>query len=44
MHVAPIVVGAKDWKTTRDICEHLDWVMFANSFTRHPHPADYPHV
>ena len=35
-------VGAKDWKTIREICEHvdLDWVMFANSFTLHQHPAD----
>lgn len=40
--VLGIGVGSKDWKTIRDICEHvdLDWVMFANSFTIHRHPKD----
>ena len=35
-------VGAKDWKTIREICKHvdLDWVMFANSFSLHRHPAE----
>jgi len=37
-----IGVGSKDWKTIREICEHvdLDWVMFANSFTIHRHPKE----
>ena len=40
--VLGIGVGSKDWRTIRDICNHvdLDWVMFANSFTIHRHPPE----
>ncbi len=40
--VLGIGVGSKDWKTIREICQHvdLDWVMFANSFTIHCHPRE----
>ncbi len=35
-------VGAKDWKTIREIRSHvdLDWVMFANSLTIYSHPDE----
>jgi D-threo-aldose 1-dehydrogenase len=35
-------VGAKDWKTIRDIAREveLDWVMFANSLTVFSHPPE----
>ena len=41
-HVAAIGVGAKDWKTVRDVAQRfpLDWVMIANSFTVHSHPSE----
>jgi len=35
-------VGAKDWKTIREITEHinLDWIMIANSMTIYDHPLE----
>lgn len=35
-------VGAKDWKTIRQITEqiNLDWIMIANSFTLYSHPDE----
>lgn len=39
-------VGAKDWRTIREISERvdLDWVMFACSFTVYTHPAELIHL
>ena len=38
--VAAVGVGAKDWRTIRELDQHceLDWVMFANSLTIMHHP------
>ena len=40
--VAGVGVGAKDWRTIRDLDQHcqLDWVMMANSFTVLNHPVE----
>ncbi len=40
--VAGVGVGAKDWKTVRQFAQRfeLDWLMIANSFTIHSHPAE----
>ena len=37
-----IGIGAKDWNSISEIDAQveLDWVMFANSYTLHSHPAD----
>ncbi len=39
--VTAVGVGAKDWTVVKEICEVVepDWVMIANSFTLHRHPA-----
>jgi D-threo-aldose 1-dehydrogenase len=40
--VKAVGIGAKDWRTIRDIYRQVpfDWVMFANSFTIFSHPTD----
>lgn len=40
--VAGVGVGAKDWKTIRELDQHcrFDWVMMANSFTVLHHPVE----
>jgi D-threo-aldose 1-dehydrogenase len=40
--VCGIGIGAKDWRSIREIDEHvqLDWVMMANSFTVMNHPPE----
>ncbi|WP_423737210.1 aldo/keto reductase [Chitinophaga caseinilytica] len=40
--VTGVGIGSKDWTVVREICEmvEMDWVMIANSFTMHHHPAE----
>ncbi len=40
--VKAVGIGSKDWKTIRDLYEHVrfDWVMLANSFTIFHHPPE----
>lgn len=40
--VKAVGIGSKDWKTIRELYEHVpfDWVMLANSFTIFHHPAN----
>lgn len=40
--VKAVGIGSKDWKTIRELYEHVrfDWVMLANSFTIYHHPPE----
>jgi D-threo-aldose 1-dehydrogenase len=40
--VKAVGIGSKDWKTIRELYEHVrfDWVMLANSFTIFHHPPE----
>jgi len=40
--VKAVGIGSKDWKTIRELYEHVpfDWVMLANSYTIFHHPVD----